>query len=84
MALIKELSQKIRHPRTKRWVETTYFMGDPQDESVSPSIYVHGKLADEGAVEQKNLSPNLLSYISHVESSYDRENENLILTISRR
>lgn len=59
--LVRFIAQKIRHPRTKDWIETMY-MAD-EGENSQPKIYWHGTFADNDVIESRHLSSQVISEI---------------------
>ena len=61
--LVRFIAQKIRHPRTKNWIETMY-MAD-EGENSQPKIYWHGTFADNNVIEPRHLSSQAISAIQN-------------------
>ena len=66
MTIEKILSQKIRNPRAtvdspNRYIETMYFTKDSTKPNDPPLIYIHGKLADPGAIDISNIDDGTIT-----------------------
>ena len=54
MSLKKILMQKLRNPKTREWIETSYIAVDDAT-SNEPVIYMHGTLADDNVIESRHI-----------------------------
>ena len=66
MSLKKILAQKIKNPKNKRWIETSYVVTE-NTAGNDPIIYMHGKLADNNIIEGRNIQENAIA-TSHIAS----------------
>ena len=55
------ITQKIKHPITKKWIETMYMTDDGAGNDIK--IYWHGAPADNNIIELNHLSDDALSGI---------------------
>lgn len=81
MSLRKILAQKLKNPKTKEWVETSYVAIDDATGD-DPVIYTHGTLADNDVIEGRHIQENAI-ISSHISNEAVETNALADLSVTR-
>ena len=89
MSIKKYLIQKLLNPvynnPDTKWINTMYITQDEDEPDSEPSIYWHGKLADERVISPANLENGMVTSVNITDNiPADNSPGELIITVESR